>query len=77
MVRPQATGAQPHTLHPAIYLKAGLVNVGEPARIGAPLGVAYVVAKLAVFTADLAFRHANFLFDEAVGFQYNPLTRLP
>ena len=77
MVRPQASGAQPNALRSAIYLKAGLMNVGQPPSIGAPLGVAYVVAKLAVFAADLTFGHANFLFDEVVGFQENSSTTLP
>ncbi len=52
------------------------MNVGQPTRVGAPFGVADIVAKLAVFAANLAHGHRSFLFDEIVGFQYNPYTRL-
>jgi len=46
----QAPGTQVHTLSLAVNDEGGRVNIGYPAAVGTPLGVAYVMTKLCRFT---------------------------
>ena len=46
----QAPGTQVHTLSLAVNDEGGGVNIGHPAAVGMPLGMAYVMAKLCCFT---------------------------
>ncbi len=59
LVRAQAPGAQPYSLGSPVDLQAYAMDVGQPPRIGGPLGVADVVTKLAAFTANPALGHGS------------------
>ena len=39
------------------YNHCGLVDIGHPASVGAPLGMAYIVTELKCFTTELTLAH--------------------
>jgi hypothetical protein len=53
----QAPSADIETLFLATYGYRGFMDVGQPAAVGTPLGVAYIVPKLRCFSAEVAFTH--------------------
>ena len=48
------------------------MNVREPPGVGGPLGVAYVVAELARFSANIALSHDFISLTPAQGWIYTP-----
>ena len=62
MLGSQASGTQVESFGLAVYIKRGRVNIGDPAAVGMPFGVANIMTKLWGFPTQIALQ-CDFSFD--------------
>ena len=62
MLGSEAPGAQVESFGLTVYIDRGRVNIGDPAAVGMPFGVADIMTKLWGFPTQIALQY-DFSFD--------------